>query len=473
VYRTLVRMNDLGVLGAYLPEFGWIVGLWQQDLYHTYTVDAHSLFLVEQLRRMTKGRYEEELPFPTELVREVSKPTELLLGAMLHDIGKGRGGGHSQKGADLIPAIAGRLGLDAEQCDEVQFLVRHHLTLSSMAERRDVHDPRLILNVAKLVESRRRLRNLYLLTVADIRSVSSEAWTDWKAGLLEALYRNVTEWIEAGLETASADGFFLERTMERARSTQEEAIRKAGELGVAAAHATAFLETMPRRYLLSHGPSEIAEHVGAALDYLASRAPAGIYSFRPEGAASAFQGLVVLAADRPGLLATMCGILRTAGRNILGAQVYTTRDALAVEIYELEPLAGGSDEEEAERVRLESRVREVLAGRRDIERIAASIARPLPPGVRTHEPKVRISNDDSDFYTIIDVTATDRPGILFDITRALADCGLDIARSRVQTRASQVTDSFYVTDAGHKLLDQERIREVEARLMPAIQLENE
>jgi [protein-PII] uridylyltransferase len=469
VYRTLVRMNDLGVLGAYLPEFGWIVGLWQHDLYHTYTVDAHSLFLVEQLRRMGKGRYEQELPLPTELVREVSDPAALLLGAMLHDIGKGRGGGHSKKGAELVPAIATRLGLDAEQRDEVQFLVRHHLTLSSMAERRDVHDPRLILNLAKLVESRRRLRNLYLLTVADIRSVSNEAWTGWKAGLLEALYRNVTEWMEAGLETESASAFFLERAMERAERTQEEAIRKVREEGVPEAQASTFLETMPRRYLLAHGPSEIAEHLRAALAYLASDQPAGIYCFRPERPELAFQGLVVLAADRPGLLATMCGILRAAGRDILGAQIYTTRDGLALEIYELSPLPGGLDEEEAARARLERRLRQVLTGNRDIESIAAAIVPRVPDVVRTRPPEVRISNEDSDFYTILDVTATDRPGILFDITRVLSDLGLDIVASRVATRAARVTDSFYVTDEGHKLLDEARIREVEGRLLRAIQ----
>jgi [protein-PII] uridylyltransferase len=469
VYRALGQMNDLGVLGAYLPEFGWIVGRWQHDLYHTYTVDAHSLFLVEQLRRLMKGSYSEELPLPTELIQKVANPAELLLGAILHDVGKGRGGGHSEKGATLLPTIAKRLGLDARQTGEVQFLVRHHLTLSSFAERRDVHDSRLILNVAKLVGTQRRLRNLYLLTVADIRSVSAEAWTAWKAGLLEALYRNVSEWMEAGLAEESASGFFLERAMDRAQRTQEETMRRAGELGIPEEQAIAFLEAMPRRYLLAHGASEIAEHLVAVLAHVAGDAPASVRGFRPQAPGAAFHGLVVVGADRPGLLAMMCGILRAARRDILSAQVYTTRDALAVEIYELKPLAGGPEEEEAERARLERRLRAVLAGSQDIEAIAASIRPRLPEAVRRPPPEFFNDTATTEIYTIIDVSATDRPGILFDITRSLSESGLDIVMSRVATRASRVTDSFYVTDGGHKLLDETRIREVKETVMRALQ----
>jgi [protein-PII] uridylyltransferase len=468
VYRALEQMNDLGVLGAYLPEFGWIVGLWQHDLYHTYTVDAHSLFLVEQLRRLTKGTYAEELPLPTELIPKVANPPELLLGALLHDIGKGRGGGHSRKGADLVPEIAKRLGLDAEQTDEVQFLVQHHLTLSAFAERRDVHDSRLILNVAKLVGTRRRLRNLYLLTVADIRSVSPEAWTPWKAGLLEALYRNVSEWMEAGLEEASASGFFIDRAMERAQRTQDETLRRARELGISEKQAIAFLETMPPRYLLAHDSAEISQHLVALMEHLAGDLPAGVHAVQPERPAAGFQGLVVLAPDRPGLLAMMCGILRAAGRNILGAQVYTTRDSLAVEIFELEPLPGGVDEEEADRLRFERRLNAVLAGHQDIEAIAASIPPHQPYAFRRLPTEVHVSNDDSEFYTIVDISATDRPGILFDITRVLAESRLDVVMSRVTTRATRVTDAFYVTDEGHKLLDETRIREVEETVLRAI-----
>lgn len=470
VYRSLELMNDLGILGAYLTEFGHVVGLWRHDLYHTYTVDAHSLFLIEQLRRLVKRRYEAELSLPTELIREVARPELLMLGGLLHDIGKGRGGDHPVRGAKLLGAIAERLGLAPDDAEEVRFLIRHHLTLSALAERRDVNDARVILNLASLVgNQRRRLRNLYLLTVADIRAVSTEAWSPWKAGLLEALYRNATEWIEAGAGAEQANEFFLERSMRRAESTQEHALRAAAERGVDPDRAREFLETMPRRYLLMHGPNEIAQHIAAALAFSESQDPVSVSFFDPESSGEAFQGVVVVTPDRPGLLSTMTGVLVAAGRNILGAQAYTSREGLAVDVYQLTPTAGGAEEQALERERLEQRLERVLEGHRDLASMLDSVRPPLPRVFRTRPPSIRFSNEESEFYTVIDVAATDRPGLLHDITRVLSRCGLDIVASRVSTRASRVTDAFYVTVDGHKLSDTVLRQRVERELLDALQ----
>ena len=468
VYRTLVQMNDLGVLGAMLPEFAHLVGLWQQDHYHTFTVDVHSLFLVEQLRRLRKGRFADELPLATELVREVADPALLFLACVLHDIGKGRGGGHSARGAALVPELGRRLGLDDDAIDDLRFLVLHHLTMSSMAERRDVHDSRTILNLANIVGSRARLRNLYLTTVADVRSVSPEAWTTWKGGLLGALYRNTAEWLETGASDAAAPGFFLQRTMERVARVEAEATERLAAAGVPREEAESFLASMPRRYLLLHGSSEIAEHVEAALAYAESGKPASVSLFRPESGEQPFFGLVVTAPDRPGLLALMTGVLLASGRDILGAQIYTTRTGLAVQIYEVAPFEGRGLEEEAERERLERRLVAVLEGRQDIDELIAGRL-PQPGAARAQPPDVRITNADSDFYTIIDVAATDRPGLLHDITRALSDAGIDVFMSRVSTRARRVNDSFYVTEGGSKVLVPERQAELETALLRAIE----
>ncbi len=268
VYRSLRLMAELGILGAYIPEFGRLVGLWQQDMYHTYTVDVHSLFLVEQLRRLHKGRFRDELSLPSELMREVRDPRVLFLGCILHDIGKGRGGGHSQQGAGLTPSVCERLGIDGTDLDAIQFLVRHHLTMSEMAEQRDVHDPRQIVKLANLAGTREQLRRLYLLTVADIRSVSPVAWTDWKGGLLEALYRNAAEWLETGREEEGASQFFLERAMERVSSAETQVADLLEAAGLDREKVGSFLASMPRRFLLAHAPSEIAEHVQSALAFL-------------------------------------------------------------------------------------------------------------------------------------------------------------------------------------------------------------
>jgi [protein-PII] uridylyltransferase len=468
VYRTLQTMDEAGLLGALIPEFAHLVGMWQQDMYHTYTVDIHSLFLVEQLRRIQRGRYRAELPLATELMREVRNPVLLYLGCILHDIGKGRGGGHSGKGAAMIPPLAPRFGLSDEDAATVEFLVLHHLTMSAMAEQRDVHDPRLVLRLAKLCGSRLHLRFLYLVTVADIRSVSPVAWTSWKAELLEQLYRNAAEWLEAGEEAERAEEFLLERAMNQAASTSGRAAEILAQEGAEKAEVEALLDQMPRRYLLAHQPEEIAAHVRAALRFRAGDEWARVEPFRAPGAGPSW-GLVVLARDRAKLFATVAGVLTGCGHNILAASAYTTRDGMALDLFHLDPIAGGAEEQELERARIEKRLSAVLKGETQM---------PTPPRQLGSRPRVlrerpasaRVDNEDSDFYSIIDVEALDRPGLLHDISRAVSEQGLSIVAVRASTRASRATDAFFVTRSdGMKLVDPEEQRKVEQAILAAIE----
>jgi [protein-PII] uridylyltransferase len=470
VYRTLQVMNELGVLGAYLPEFGSVVGLWNQDMYHTYTVDVHSLFLVEQLRRLRKGRFAEELGLATELMREVRDPLLLFLAALFHDIGKGRGGGHSEKGAQLVPPICARMGLDEAATAQIQFLVRHHLTMSAMAEQRDVHDPRQIMRLVSLVQSREQLRSLYLLTVADIRSVSPEAWTRWKAGLLEAFYRNAADWLEAGAEEGAGERLFLERALHRFEESERDSVALLAEQGADTQRAIEFLEQMPRRYLLNHTPSEIAEHVRAAFEFADSERRVAVRAFVDPSDAQSFWGVVVITRDRPGLFSTVTGVLTALGHDILAAQVYTSKNRLAVEIYVMAPIAGGDEEAEFETDRIEMRLDEILEGRRELGPVDLGGA--AHPTVRTQPPRVQVLNGESDLFSVIEVVTNDRRALLFDITRALAELDLDVGQSRAATRAQRATDAFYVTDHGHKLTDPERCKLVEETLLRAIRQED-
>ena len=469
VYRSLAVMDELGLLGAYLPELGRLAGLWQQDMYHTYTVDVHSLFLVEQLRRLRKGNFREELPFPTALVREVQAPEIIYLGCMLHDIGKGLGGGHSERGAAMVPGIAQRLGLSEDEQDLVEFVVREHLTMSEMAERRDVHDSRAILNLANLCGSRERLRSLYLATIADIRSVSPEAWTTWKGGLLETLYRNAAEWLEAGGEAPDATRAYLERAMTRADEARRDVADRLVEDGASRPRVESFLDVVPPRFFLDHNPGQLRSQLRSALAFVDSDDLVGVYPFHPDHDEPEFWGICAIAHDRPGLFSQVTGVLTACGHNILAAHVYTTRSDLAIEIYQLDPIAGGPEEEELEVKRIETRLRRLLSGVRDVGTHTARPSARRPRSLRAQPPSVRIANQDSDFYTIIDVSTNDRPALLFDITRALSDLGLEIVMSRAATRANRVTDAFYVTDAGHKVADPERQREIEASVLQAIQ----
>ena len=468
VYRTLATMDEVGLLGAYIPEFAHLVGMWQQDMYHTYTVDIHSLFLVEQLRRIQRGRYRKELPLATELMREVRNPVWLYLGCLLHDIGKGHGGGHSGKGAGMIPVVSERLGLGAEASEIVTFLVMHHLTLSVMAEQRDVNDPRLILRLAKLCGSRLFLRLLYLVTVADIRSVSPVAWTTWKAGLLEQLYRNAAEWLEAGADAEAAPQFFLDRAMSQATATSARAVEMLAQLGVEKTEAEALLEQMPRRYLLENEPEEIASHLRATLSFLESGAIARVEPFRAAAHSSPSWGLVVLARDRAGLFATVAGVLSGCGHNILAASAYTTRDGIALDLFHVDPIGGGPPEHELERERIEKRLAAVLEGTASIP-APPQPRSPLARALRVQAPSARVENDESDFYTIIDVEAMDRPGLLHDIARALSEQELSIVAVRASTRASRATDAFFVTtEDGKKLTDVARQRAIEEAILCAI-----
>src|SRR5262249_22748414 len=178
VTRSLMTMNEIGLLARYLPPWEHIVCRWQHVIYHTYTVDVHSIFLVEELRRLWQGKYERALPELTELMRNAEDRPALYLGCLLHDIGKGFGGEHSNKGAERARECVERLGLDPERAERIVFLVRHHLAMSHIGQRRDLSDPRMISEFAKLVGDRTNLRDLYLLTFADMRASSKSGWTE-------------------------------------------------------------------------------------------------------------------------------------------------------------------------------------------------------------------------------------------------------------------------------------------------------
>ncbi|HVH18393.1 MAG TPA: [protein-PII] uridylyltransferase, partial [Myxococcota bacterium] len=228
VTRTLLAMNEVGLLARFLPEWDHIVNRWQHVMYHTYTVDVHSIFLVEEARRLWKGDFEKELPSLTQLVRDEDDLVPLILGCLLHDIGKGFGGDHSPKGAVLARTCLERLGADPELIDTVVFLVAEHLVMSHIAQRRDLSDPRLVLEFARTVGSRSRLRLLYLLTVVDIRAASKKAWTEWKGSLLQELFEKTSELLETGADDMERASELFERRVETRRVTATDELREKG-----------------------------------------------------------------------------------------------------------------------------------------------------------------------------------------------------------------------------------------------------
>jgi [protein-PII] uridylyltransferase len=464
VTRTLVAMNEVGILGRYLPEWEHIVCRWQHVIYHTYTVDVHSIFLVEELRRLWRGEHRRIYPALTELMHSVDDVPVLYLGCLLHDIGKGRGGDHASRGAELARACLERLGLMPERVARAVFIVRHHLLMPHVAQRRDLTDPKVIVGFARVVGDRENLRNLYLASYADMRASSPASWNEWKGASLSELFERTSEFLESGRDDPHRAVEQMEAHIE---SRREEARREIRGLGIAESRIEAYFEMMPRRYFVSHAGREIAQHAHVVLSF----APEQIISSSVRESSGGISTLILCAADRHGLYARVAGCLTTVGLNILASQVYTTREGMALEIYRLSTPPGSAVEKQAVWARLDSTLKEVLSGRRELEPMVQHQRRPVGRRITPSRrpPSVGISNQVSDFYTVVDLSANDRMGLLFDLTRTLAAHGLEIFLSKATTVLDQVADTFYVKGPnGKKLTDPRAIEALRRDLLEVV-----
>lgn len=464
VMRTLMTMNEVGVLAQLIPEWEHIVFRWQHVIYHTYTVDVHSIFLVEELRRLWRGKYARAMPELTELMQEVEDRSVLFLGCLLHDIGKGFGGDHSNKGLVRAVPVIERLGLSGERAERVLFIVQHHLLMSHLAQSRDLADAKLILELAQICGDRTNLRNLYLATFADIRASSVDAWTDWKGQLLRELYERTAEMLETGAERPDQAVALLEARVERRREgAWEELVR----LGIGEGKIDSHFDALPRRYFLSHTPRQIARHAQLVLRFgdgcrvvTANRDMKG-----------GFTEFIVCAEDVHGLYSQVAGVMTACGLNILGSHVYTTRAGLALEIYRTHTPHGGPDERALLWAEVEELLEAVLAGEIEVGDLVRRRRRPVgqtrPPSRK--DPRVLISNTESEFYTLVDVIADDRIGLLYDATRTIGEQGFEIYISKAATIKDQVTDAFYLKDSnGKKIKDPERLDRLREALLEAV-----
>lgn len=464
VLGTLMTMNEVGLMGAYLPEWKHIAFRWQHVLYHTYTVDVHSIFLVEELRRLMNGRYAKALPELTALMQAVEDRPVLYLGCLFHDIGKGQGGDHEIKGADLARSCVERLGLAGERCERVVFLVRHHLRMLHLAQRRDLSDPRLILEFAKVCGDRTNLRHLYLLTFADLRASSRDAWTRWKGLLLHELYERTGELLESGRKDAAKAMELIEAQVERRK---EEARRELRGLGVAESKIQDYFDIMPRRYFVSQTPRQMARHAGVAFRYQPGRIMSTAFREMRSDATE-----FILCTDHVhGLYCQVAGTLTACAINILGSHAYATRRGLALQVYLLATPAGGRQEIELGWRHLQEMLERVLSGKVRVEELlrrrAPPVGRTRPPS--TEPPRVVVSNRESELYTLADVSANDRIGLLYDLTRAIDKLDLEVYISKAATVRDQVADTFYLKDRqGRKIHNRGLLKRLERELVAAV-----
>ncbi|AJE03067.1 [protein-PII] uridylyltransferase [Geobacter pickeringii] len=460
VSETLRLMHHLEFLNRFIPEFGHIFCKVQHDLYHIYTVDIHSLFAVEEIIRLLRGERGEELPLLTQLAREVDKRELLLLAVLFHDIGKGEGGGHAEKGAAMMPTITRRMGLSKEDSERLEFLVGTHLLMAHIAQRRDLHDEKMIIQFARQMEKSENLKMLYLLTYADIRAVGVDVWTEWKAMLLQELYEKAFSVMERG-------DFRLEARSERVKNVKRKVLEILGP-DCPAAVAKEELKAMTIRHLLSNPPAVIAEHVQNLL-LLEHEKIVTRVSHEPDGGYSNF---TICTVDVPGLFSMITGVMAANGINILGAQIHTSSNGKALDILQVNSPQGFVITDESRWKRVEDDLRQVLTGKIQVGTLVAKRQRPtlLSERVKPRFPtRVEIDNEVSSDYTVIDIYTHDKVGLLYMITSTLTELGLYIGISKISTKVDQVADVFYVKDIfGQKITSPERLEEVKVRVAKAI-----
>lgn len=456
VYETLKAMHDLRFLGKFIPEFGKTFCRVQHDIYHVYTLDTHSLFTVMELRRLMEGDYAGEFPLLTEMARDVEIPHVLVLAGLFHDMGKGLGKEHSETGGDMVKTIAERMGLSGQDGEVLEFLVRKHLLMAHISQRRDISDERLILDFCREVGNIERLRMLYLLTFADIRAVAPDVWTPWKGALLEELYRMSLHVFERKLTT--------ERIEERAvRRLKEVSLLLEGE--VKEPFLVDYFKGLPARYFSANSPEEIAGHI-RMLRGLAERPISIKIDHNME---LGFSVITICTLDIPGLFSRITGVMAANGVNILDAQIYTRKDGTVLDIMSVNDPFGRLLEDGKKWERLKDGMISVIEGRVSVDTLLAKKAAPssIKEKVRPKSPAVvEIDNLVSDSHTVIDIYAHDRMGLLYSITSTLTRLGLYVDVAKISTKGDQAADVFYVKDIfGHKITDQEKLKRIKGAIL--------
>jgi [protein-PII] uridylyltransferase len=449
VALTFSEMHELGLLGAYLPEFGALTCLVQYDVYHRFSADQHSLLAVEHLEALAPGQSAES-EGAAQVFNEVEKPELLMLGMLLHDIGKAKGHGHVAKGIPLIRQLTARLGLPQADADAVEFLVAHHLTMSHIAQRRDIDDPKTVSDLADVCGDPQRLRMLYLLTYADMRAVGPGVLTGWQARILNELY------VRTLARLTATDGEAGDARTSRTQIAERLHAAVGDEFDLQAAKA--HVAMVSDRYLSGTSVQRMGDHL-RLLRRLESAPIATELFHHPDLGSS---DLVVVTRDVPGLFALIAGTLAAHGVNIMSAQIHTRADGLAIDTFQVNDPTGEAVTSVAQWRRTVEALGAVIGGTQSVDELLERRRKGRKdPGVQG-PPKIVVDNALSDSATVVEIKCPDRVGLLYLITRTLSTLGLDIASARIATEIDQAYDTFYVQDRkGRKITDpaeQARVR---------------
>ncbi len=452
--ETLGLMKDLRLLGRYLPEFRSIQALARHDYYHLYTVDEHILLAIRNLQNLWTGSYP-GLATLVEAFKGLKKRWVLFLAVLLHDLGKAFRHDHERTGAELAEAVLTRLAVEGEDRERVLFLVKNHLVMTSLSQRRELTDRKVIADFSRLVHDRENLAMLYLLTYADISAVNPTAWTQWKAVLLQDLYVRTLNYIEKIAIVVEEDKARLAALIAK--------IKTAASGLYASEEIDAFLSAMSEQYILYTPANKVLDHVKMMKRLRDEQLVIAHRHYLDKG----YTELTVCAYDAYGMFYRTAGTIASKNLNILRAQVYTSKNGVMLDTFQITDADGNLYDYDAAWESIHDELRAALMSK----------SRPPEPGPygRPHKqavavtPTVEFDNDTSEAFTIIDITASDRIGFLYYVTKTLYELNLDIGSAKIVTEGAKVLDSFYVTDLlRSKIIETRRLQKIRETLLKVL-----
>lgn len=457
--RTLSMMNEADVLGRFVPEWGRIVAQMQFNMYHSYTVDEHTLRAVGIIAGIAAGRYADDHPLSTAVMPLIDDREALYLAMLLHDTGKGGAGGQEKAGARAARQACERLGQERKRIELVAWLVEHHLVMSDYAQKRDIADPRTVIDFARIVETPERLRLLLILTTADIRAVGPGVWNGWKGQLLRELY--------AATEALFRGGRGSDQAAAVRRYHENAAYDARIRLVSVDPAATEWAQAMEDAYFSAFADPEIQAHANLARRAVESGS-AAVGRIRADFNAAE---VVVAAPDRPRLFVDLAQAITALGGNVVSARVFTSRQGQALDVFHVQDAAGGPFG--GDNARTLTRLINSLEAAGRGEAVKAETKKISDLG-RTAAfsitPTVMLDNDASEVSTVVEASGRDRPGLLAALARPISDFGLSILSAHIDGYGERAVDAFYVVDEeGRKLTDPKRMAALKVDLMAALE----
>ena len=461
---TLRRLNEAGILGRFIPDFGRVVAQMQYDMYHVYTVDEHTINAIGILNKIELGLLADDHPLSTKIIQEIKSRRVLYVAVLLHDIGKGRGGDHSEIGAKIAKKLCPRFGLDQWETETVVWLVLHHLDMNRTAFKRDLDDPQAIKSFIELVQTPERLRLLLILTVADTRAVGPNVWNGWKATLLRELYYRALEAM-----TGKAPGGRAEARAMDIKEKREATLIGGGD-GWSREELDAHMALGYTDYWLSFDMDHLVRH--GKLIRKANNKESALYLESTTAPGTDISEIIVYTADHPGLFSRIAGAMALSGANIVDARVVTMANGMALDTFWVQDIGGGAYDGAGRIKRLEAKIEASLTGKINPKvEIEKETKRQIGSrtAVFTVPPRVLVDNKASMTATVIEISTRNRPGLLHDITWALTGLGLQIISAHIASYGERAVDVFYVKDVFGLKVDQDaKIKSIENKLMGII-----